>query len=282
MRWRVLLVALLLLPAAAGAAPLPRVASFGLCADEMLLLLGDPQQIASVSAQADGPLSVFADRARGLPRNRGSAEEVIASGARVLLFSDDDVIDKRAIAALTGFGVKVVRVAFATHWGEIDRMTREVAAALGRSVRGEAVIADMHRRLARVAPHEPKAHWPTVVYYRPDGGGAGIGTFVDVALEAAGLRNLQVEWGPPGWGGVPVERVVRHPPDMFAVSFFDTSTDSSSVLRRNPVLWGAARARPVLNVPGKFWSCGSPLLVDAVETLARQRAALHPGRSVRR
>jgi iron complex transport system substrate-binding protein len=99
---------------------------------------------------------------------------------------------------------------------------------------------------------------------------------VDLALTAAGFRNLQREWGPPMWSGIPVERIVRSPPDLFAVSYFDTNTRASSVLRRNPVLWGAARSRPVLNVHGKYWNCGSPLLVEAVEQLAGERARLFP------
>lgn len=264
------LAALLAVPA--GAAPLPRAASFGLCADQMLLMLGDSAQIASVSAQATGPLSFHARRARDFPANRGTAEEIIASGARLLLVSD--AMDQRSAEALSRFGVKVIQVPLANEWTEVERMTREIAGALGRPRKGEAVIADMRARLARVRPAEPRSDWPTVIYYRPDGGGAGAGTFVDASLSAAGFRNLQREWGPPLWSGVPVERVVLQPPDMFAVSYFDTGTRASAILRRNPVLWGKARTRPVLNVHGKYWNCGSPLLVDAVEQLAAERRRL--------
>ena len=255
---------------------LPRVASFGLCADQMLLMLGAPSQIASVSAQATGPLSFYARQARAFPANRGSAEEVIASGAKILLISD--AVDQRSAQALAQFGVRVVDVPLANDWREIETMTRSVARAIGRAAQGEAAIADMRRRLAKAKPAEPRAAWPTAIYYRPDGGGAGSGSFVDAALTAAGFRNLQAEWGPPLWSGIPVERVVRHPPDVFAVSYFDTNRNGSSVLRRNPVLWGKARTRPVVNIHGKYWNCGSPLMVEAVEQLAAERRRLF-GRS---
>ncbi|OCC24195.1 hypothetical protein MB02_07990 [Croceicoccus estronivorus] len=260
-------------PTAGAANPtLPRVASFGLCADQMLLMLGDSRQIASVSAQAVGPLSFYARRARAFPANRGAAEEVIASGADILLVSD--AVDKRSAHALAQFGVDVVDVPIANNWPEIEAMTRRVALAIGRARQGEAVISDLRARLARVRPQQPRRAWPTAIYYRPDGGGAGTGTFVDAALSAAGFRNLQAEWGPPFWGGVPVERIVLHPPDVFAVSYFDTSSNASSVLRRNPVLWGKARTRPVVNIHGKYWNCGSPLLIEAVEQLAAERERL--------
>ncbi|MDB5725949.1 MAG: transporter substrate-binding protein [Novosphingobium sp.] len=262
------LAALLAIPASAKV----RVASMGLCADQMAIMLADRGQIASVSAEATGPLSQLAAQARGLPINRGSAEELIASRADVLLTST--TVNKQTQDALRKFGVRVFDLPFANSWAEVEAMTRQAAAELGQRVRGEAVIADMRRRLARAAPKEPRSAWPTVVYYRPDMGGAGAGTFVDVSLTAAGWNNLQATWGPPLWSGVPVERVVLTPPDAFAVSYFDTNRNGGSVLRRNPVLWGSARTRPVLNVPGRFWNCGSPLLVEAVELLAAERAKL--------
>lgn len=274
-RFVAILASLTVATPALAAPPAPRVASFGLCADQMVLMLARRDQIASVSTEATGPLSALAARARGLPRNRGSAEEVLASGATVFLTSD--IVDKRSAAALAKFGVKVVAVPFANSWPEVEQMTRTIADALGNPTAGARLIADMRRRLAAVRPATPRSSWPGVVYYRPDGGGGGAGTFIDASLEAAGFRNLQAERGPPGWAGMPVERVVLHQPDLFAVSYFDTSNNALSVLRRNPVLWGAARRRPVVNIPGKYWNCGSPLLVDAVEALARARAALLKG-----
>ena len=71
---------------------------------------------------------------------------------------------------------------------------------------------------------------------------------------------------------MPVERTVMAQPDFFAVSYFDSLQNGLTALKRNPVLWGAARHRPVIDVPGKYWNCGSPLLVDAVEKLAAAKA----------
>lgn len=250
----------------------PKAASFGLCADQMLMMLADPRQIASLSAQATGPLSAYASKAKAYPANRGSAEEVIASGARLLLQSD--AVSQQSAAALRSFGVKVVKLPFANSWAEVEAMVRLIARELGQVARGEAVIRNMHQRLAAVRAPEPPSRWPRIIYYRPDGGGAGRGTFVDISLKAAGFHNVQAELGPPLWSGIPTERVVRQPPDAFAVSYFDTNNNGASVLRRNPVLWGKARSRPVITVAGKYWNCGSPLLVDAVELLAKERQKL--------
>lgn len=270
--WRRALAAMLMAIAVAPATAVPpRVASYGLCADQMALMLADRSQIAAVSDQATSPLSHYADRARGLPVTRGSAEEIIASGAQVFLTSDR--INPWTTKALAQTNITVINLPLVNSWAEVEDLTRSVADALHQTRRGEAILADMHRRLEQLAREKP-APLPRVVYYRPDGGGAGRGTFVDIAIEAAGFANMQRALGVDGWRGVPIETVVLNPPDAFITSYFGTNRRNANFLRRNPVLWGTARLRPTIDVPGKYWNCGTPLLVLAAETMARERKRL--------
>ena len=277
--WRSAVAVLLVTAAVAPAtAAVPRVASYGLCADQMALMLADRDQIVAVSDQATGPLSHYAARAKGLPVTRGSAEEIIASGAQVFLTSDN--LNPYTAKALAQTNITVLTMPLANSWADVEDLTRSVARALQQSRRGEAILADMHRRLERLARDKP-ATLPRVVYYRPDGGGAGRGTFVDIAIEAAGFANLQREIGIDGWRGVPLEKVVLSPPDAFITSYFDTNRRNANFLRRNPVLWGTARLRPTIDVPGKYWNCGTPLLVLAAETMANERKRLFPATPAR-
>lgn len=276
--WRRALAAMLMTAAVAPATAVPpRVASYGLCADQMALMLADRAQIAAVSDQATSPLSHYADRAKGLPVTRGAAEEIIASGAQVFLTSDN--LNPYTAKALAQTNITVFRLPLANSWAEVEDLTRNVALALGQPGRGEAILADMHRRLERLREHP--APRPRVAYYRPDGGGAGRGTFGDIAIEAAGFANLQHEIGIDGWRGVPLEKVVLSPPDAFITSYFDTNRRNANFLRRNPVLWGTARLRPTIDVPGQYWNCGTPLLVLAAETMTRERKRLFPATPAR-
>ncbi|MGH6782919.1 MAG: ABC transporter substrate-binding protein, partial [Sphingomonadaceae bacterium] len=75
----------LLILAAAGFASLPaearpqRIVSLNLCADQYLMALADPQQIAALTPFARDPdMSAGAAMARKLPVARGHAEEVLA------------------------------------------------------------------------------------------------------------------------------------------------------------------------------------------------------------
>lgn len=264
-------LALLVASSGVAAADLPLAASTTLCGDQYLLALAAPEQIVSLSWQATGPLSHYAERAAAYPTNRGSAEELVAVGAEVVIISHG--VDPQTQRVLDAFAIDYVRVETAAGFEGVADNVRRVSQVLGRADRGEAVIDRMRARLAAV--EDAGADGPLVVYYRPDGGGAGHGTFVDGALRAAGFRNLQSELGHSGWSGLPAEALVRHPPDGFVISFFDTSPASVRTrLGHNPVLAEAMDGSTVLAVPGKYWLCAHPLLVDAVETLARERPRL--------
>ena len=266
-------VVLSLLPAAlpAAADPLPRVASTSLCADQFVLGLAAPEQIVSVSWQATGPLSLYADRAEGYPQNRGEAEELLYLDADIVLL--DSWRARETGALLERFGVTVVEIPPVNSLEEIRTLTLAVADAIGRPEAGRAAVTEMDAVLAaaeQAAVGEP----PLAAYYRPGGGSAGSGTFVDAALNAAGLRNLKAEIGEAGWGPLSLEAVVTRPPDLFVISFFDTAYVGRSItFSRHPLLAEMMAETPVVTVPGRAWVCSGWFLADAVETIVGQRGA---------
>ncbi|SFI13951.1 ABC transporter substrate-binding protein [Albimonas pacifica] len=256
-------------PVPPGSGAAPRVASVSLCGDQYLLTLADRERIASLSQHATGPHSWKAAEAEGLPRNRGSMEELIAARAGLLIVDREVAPQMRRI--LDAFGVTPIPLPLREDFEGVFENLRVLAAALGRPERGEAAVADLRARLAAAAPGpgEPR---PRVVYYRPDGGGAAAGTFVTAALEAAGYVNLQVEAGQAGWVGLPAEALAVDPPDGYVISYFDAARASAaSVLRRNPILERARREAVTVAVPGALWACSGPMLVEAVEILAAAR-----------
>lgn len=268
-----LIAALSFANAAAAADKLPRAASTTLCGDQYLLALAAPGQIASVSWQATGPLSHHADRALGLPSNRGSVEELVAAGAEVVVSSRGTDPQRRRV--LDAFDIAHVRVETAAGFEGVAANVRRVAQAIGRDAAGEALIASMEARLAAMGAASGDDEGPLVAYFRPDGGGAAAGTFVDAVLRAAGYRNLQTALGQRGWARLPAEALVRHPPEGFVLSFLDTRrTSVRTELGRNPIVARAMREGHVITVPGRLLLCVHPLLVDAVALLASERPGL--------
>ena len=94
------------LAAAAPVQPKPRVASVTVCGDMYALMLADRSQIAAVSPEADGPLAYYPERARGLARNRGDLEALIAAHADVVLLEEGG--KPQLARALQRLGIKPV------------------------------------------------------------------------------------------------------------------------------------------------------------------------------
>jgi iron complex transport system substrate-binding protein len=264
----VLALALFAAPAAARTAgDLPRVASTTLCGDQYLLKLADPGQIVSLSRDATDPrLSLFADRARNHPVNRGTVEEMIALDADVVIV--DGWAGGPTARLLERFGVRVVPLPIDTTFDGIARTTRRVAAAIGHPERGAPLVAGMRRRLARLAKRREGRRQYLAAYLWPSGGSAGSGTFIDTVFHAVGLRNLAAEMGESGWGQIGLETLVRHPPDLFVTSFFAGQAPSEQVrFARHPVARRLLADTPTVEIPGKYWVCSAWFLLDAAERL---------------
>ncbi|MEM8784684.1 MAG: ABC transporter substrate-binding protein [Pseudomonadota bacterium] len=250
---------------------LRRVASASLCADQYILALADRRQIVSLTWQSQGPLSAYADRAVGIPINHGAAEEFIASKIDVVVVDEWGSTELRRV--LARFDIAFVELPLVDDFATIEATVVEVARALGQDARGEAVIADMRSRLARVDRLNAEVPFaPLAVYFRPDGGGAGVGTYVDTAMARAGFVNVARRYGMTGWGRVPLEQLVLDPPDAIVTSFFDTSHDSLARRFGSHALYQQfSRDAHVIAVPAKLWPCSAPMLAEATELMARAR-----------
>lgn len=267
-RWRgaVLGMAVLLAAASAQAAG-PRVASATICADQFVLKLADPGQIAALSARADEPwLSLLAAEAAAHPRVQPSAETYLDLGVDVVV--TDAWSGRFTAALLERFGVKVVRLSTVNTFAEIDRMTRTVAEALGQAERGAALVREMRRRLDRVR-RNAAGDGRLGLYLRPGGGSAAEGTFVDAVLTANALRNHASLQGATGWTSYDLEHFILSPPEVLVTSFFDRPHPSlRRAFARHPAFRRRAANLPHIEVPGATWICSGWFLPLAAAHLA--------------
>lgn len=251
-----------------------RAASVTVCGDEFLFRLADPDQIALISAKADGPLAVFPERAKGFRKAPRDVEAIVAADVDlVLLESGGGAFN----AALKRLGVGTVMLPFdAYKISDMQAGIRRVARALGHPERAEPIIADMNARIAKLeAQRPPLDQRPIALYVRPEGGGAAAKTYVDTVLTLAGFRNMQSLAGQKGWKRMNMEDVVMHPPQVFVTSFFDTQKNSLIDARGRYPLLGKFNA-PVLEAPGRLLTCAGPSAITAAEILQAQRLKYFP------
>jgi iron complex transport system substrate-binding protein len=273
-------MALLLAVAGAGAAraePPKRVVSVDHCADQYVLALADRDQIAALSPAATEPHSYHAEAAEGLPTRPPTAEAI--------LMADPDLVVRLwggahgTEAVLDRYDVPVAQIRYGTDIKTARANLRRAGTALGHPERARRLIAAMDRRLARAARRRlPEAEQLRAVYLTPSGATAGRGTFVDVLLDKAGVRNVAAEAGQQGWQSLDLERLALNPPDVVVAGFFDEARGRPAYwsIARHSFLKEVIRDKPFISIPGDVLTCQAWYVVDAIERIQRRLAEI-PG-----
>lgn len=248
----------------AGAAP-ARVASINLCTDELLVRLGDQAQVASVtwlSTVSAG--SNVAAQVAGVPANKGLAEEIVAVRPDLVLAGRYTA--RATVSVLKRIGFRVVEADAPRTLDGVRAEIRRVAEAIGHADRGEAMIAELDRRLSRpVAPSEPRLR---AAVLRPNGFTAGPGSLSDDLMRRAGLVNVAAELKLDNYGQLPLETILMSGVDLLIVDGERAGPPSiATEILKHPALKRLGSRVRVVAVPPKFWTCYGPELADAFDAL---------------
>jgi len=248
----------LALAGAAEAAPPRRVASLNLCTDELLLLVADPKQIASVSylSQLPEETPLWA-RARAYRRNDGSLLSVAGMKPDLVLTMGGG---GRGRAAVGGrLGTKVLDLPFPAAIADVETATMRVAVALGREARGRALVAAMERA-RRSAPPRPA----DAIYL--SGGGRSVSAKGTAAewMATAGLRQR-----PLAGDRADLETLLVRPPAVLLRSSYRSGQFSAEQRWLSHPLAQRVRAGRSLATDGRLWTCMGPLMVPEVLRLRR-------------
>lgn len=269
MRIAAALAMLAALAACQPRAPLPAlrgVASIDFCADQMLLGLLPKDRIRAVSFEADSDASFAVPRAHGIERLRPQIEDIVAARPAVVVRSYGG--DARLDGQLRAMGIRVVQLGFPMSFDDARRDMLRVGDELGAAARARALVAGFDRELAAAhATADKGADRGTALYVTPGDVTTGPGSLVAQVMDAAGYRPYRAA---PGWGSLPLEAMVRRPPDLVFRAFFDSPRYRQDhwTSSRHPVVARATRRARQVEVPGAWLSCGNWLMGHAVTRLA--------------
>jgi iron complex transport system substrate-binding protein len=268
---RILAIVAFLLPGVAGAAPaVPRrVVSINLCADELLLALADPGQIASLSVYATDPdLSTVVAEAAAFPHHAASAESVVALAPDLVLAGRFTKRDTRDM--LTRLGYRLELLDAPRSIADSEKQISRMAALLGHPDRGAALIADIEAARARAAAAAPSVK-PTAANYQRRGYVAGSDTLMSELLGIAGFADAGGKLAGRTGGFVPLEKVVASPPDYIVVASADLAAhDEGSALLAHPALMSLYPENRRIVLPPKLTVCGGPSLPLALDRVASE------------
>lgn len=265
---RAALIAFLALALSPGlAAAASRVFSTDQCADQFVLALAPRQAIVALSKRALNGDSFLRAGAAGLPERRPDLESILGTRADLVVryWSPDmnlpDALQRR--------GVGVVQIDEANDFAGVRANIRKVAAALGRSPAGEALIARMDLTLAR-----SHGAWggARALYLTPGAITAGPGTLVAAIMAAAGLSSAAAG---PGYSPAPLEQLALDPPAALVLGFFRDLDGGRQhwTIAGNSYLNGLAQRRTIASLPGSMLGCPAWFAADGALALAKARPA---------
>lgn len=247
----------LALAGAAQAAP-KRVVSLNLCTDELLLMLADPGQIASVTHLSRQPAETTLWReARRHPQNDGSLLSVVTFRPDLVLTMGGGARDRVRIAER--LGIKVLDLPYPQSIGDIETAIAKVGAALGRPEAGASILGQI-KRLRRSAPAK------AVDTIWLGGGGrsvAGEGLAAEW-MRLAGFRQRSLRGD-----RVSLEQLLAHPPAILLRSDYRSGQYSGEQRWLSHPLAAGTRKSWTIVTDGRRWTCMGPLLLPEIERLRK-------------
>ena len=231
------------------------------CIDSILSRIAAPGQIAAVSHYSHDAVAASAPLAwaRAHPALGISAEEIIAARPRLVLTGN--LSSSGTNAALAKAGIKVIAVGVPASVAESDAQIRTIARAIDRVDAGEALIASIKASL----PTAPRPATSALIW-QTGGYVAGTGTLQDELLVRAGYRNAAASYGLQQWDELPLETLLRNPPDVIFMPLPKQDDGGRALQIRANVLRHLKTTR-VVDFPDKLLFCGGPTIAKVMERL---------------
>jgi iron complex transport system substrate-binding protein len=266
------LSALLLVSTSLFATEKPRrIVSIGLCTDQLLLMLAEPEQIASLSVWArDENMSYMIGAVGEIPLNNASVEEVIRFEPDLIVASE--FVARDTVRFLRQLGYPVKQLPVATSVAQIYTQLEMFGEWTGNPQRARAIMAQMQARLAGIQARYAKRPSRSVIIYSPNGFTIGANTLENDLFIQAGYRNLATEMGIDGFQAISLEKLVASDPDVLQIDRSLSQQNSlATAYLGHPVLEKLIRQREQLDIPTRLRICAGPMIVEAIEMMAARR-----------
>ncbi len=231
-----------------------RVASLDLCADEYLLLLARPNEIASVSRVAHDPAdSVMWRHARLFPANKRELDSVIATRPTLLLSTSGGGRATNLIGER--LGIRSVTLGYPASIAEVEERMIRVATALGDVRRATG----WRRRLARLKSNPlPQSD---AIFLGGGGNSLSAGSLGAQWMALGGFRQRALRGG-----RATLETLAITPPRVVLRSTYRRSQPSLGQRWLDHPLARRSAARTIAT-DGRPWTCAGPLMIDEIERL---------------
>ena len=255
-----------------------RVVSINLCTDYLAYKIAAPGQLVSYSfLSVDKASSLIVEEAQAVGINTASAEEILQLKPDLVLAGSYS--RRNTVHLLRRLGVKVVEFDTAHNLEKVRQNITKMGEVLGRKKIAGDLLATFNKELAsvRAASQDVKTN-PLLSTYSSNSYVAGPGTLISDMILTAGFRHLGSELEPTLGGRVSLEKMIIENPDYLIEwhHFYKDKTRATEIVR-HPALnrWFGKERR--IKMDPRYWSCGTPAVLQAIKQLSEFRLTLNGG-----
>lgn len=267
-----LLTVIFYLPVSATASDEIGVASINLCADQLVMLLAEDEQILSLSNLSQQEAgSYYFERAREYPVNEGNAEQILNLQPDIVIAGQYS--SPHTLALLREVGLQVHILPIANSIEQMFENIESVSRWVGQEERGRGTVAYLKEKLSwRVAVEGPRL---MAAAFDPNGYTSGASSLRGEVIELAGFRNAASEAGIESYGKLSLEALINLNPDALIESPYSPGTWSrAQAMSQHPALRSAGIDPQIIPVPSRMMVCAGPWTLDVIEQLDIARIEL--------
>ena len=246
--------------------PPKRIASLNLCADQMLLRLASPKNVAALGPFARDPLLSFqADRAQAFPQVSNRTESILHLEADAVAVGPFDNMYMRS--ALRRRDIKEIVVGRWISLSEVRQGINSFSNTIGEEAEGSSLISEIDTAVAELRNlAKGQGHKSFLLLHRR--GYVGEGEIVAELLEIAGLTNAA---NGAAAKFMSLESVVALRPSVLVVSGRDVRAEDRGLeLLEHPALARLYPPRSRITTPDRLTICGGPSTPSLVRHLKNE------------
>lgn len=235
-----------------------RIVSNNPCIDAVLAEVADPASIGAISSYSKeaGSRSAPVAWTEKYPAIGSDAEELIAARPRLVL--SGAYASSGTNAALARAGITVRSFGVPATLADSLVQVKAIADAVGRSPQGKS----LEQRMARATT--PIKDGRSAIIWTSGGFVAGQGTIQDEMLNRAGFHNASARYGLKQWDILPLETLIRRPPDVIFMPTRAKGDDARALALRQRVLDHLRGRTQVVAFPDHLLNCGGPSVIEAM------------------
>lgn len=262
----------------AAAKAMPKVASINLCADQLVLLLAEAEQIttlSSLSQQEAG--SYYYLQARSYPTNEGRAEQILPLQPDLVIAGE--YTSQHTIKVLEEVGLRVETLPIASSIETMLANITQVGLWLEQQAVAVKLVQGLKQRLVNLEARATNP--PRAAVFDPNGFTVGEDTLRGKMIALAGWENAASLAGIKNYGKLSLEALISLAPDVLIESPYSPGTYSrGQALGFHPAIGQSGIDPDIITVPSRMTICAGPWTLDVIELLQTKRQDLQSSTSI--